>query len=181
MPLIAALDVAYGSEPDHAGLAVAACVRAEDWTSAESLDVSTETVLGAGAYEPGAFYKRELPALLSVLGHAPRAEILIVDGYVWLEGGGRPGLGARLFEAIGGRSAVVGVAKSPMRADEGQGAWSAPVLRGKSATPLRVTSIGLDRAAAAEAVRSMAGESRLPDLLKAADRAARAELRALTA
>lgn len=178
MTLIAALDVAYGSEPDHAGLAVAACARASDWSEPEPLDLSTETVLGAGAYAPGAFYRRELPALLAVIERAPPAEILIVDGYVWLDGAGRPGLGARLFEAIEGRSAVVGVAKTPFKADDGPTAWSAPVRRGRSGAPLRVTAVGLDRDVAAAAVRDMAGEGRLPSLLRAADRAARAGLRA---
>lgn len=171
MPLIAALDVAYA---EAAGLAAAACVRAADWSAAAPLDVATAVSAGLAPYEPGAFYKRELRALLAALERAPPADILLVDGYVWLDGAGAPGLGARLYEALGRRRPVVGLAKSALAKDM----HSTPVLRGQSRRPLHVTAVGLDLAAAAAAVARMPGEGRLPALVKRCDRAAREALAA---
>lgn len=168
-PVIAALDVAYRADEAGADIAAAACARAAGWTAAEPLDVTTTIFRGAGAYQAGQFYKRELGALLAVLQEAPPSEVLLIDGYVWLDAAGAPGLGARLYAALGGRRAVVGVAKSALKND----AHSASVRRGGSARPLQVTAAGLDLAAAAEAVAGMHGTARLPSLLRLVDRAAR--------
>jgi hypothetical protein len=42
----------------------------------------------------------------------------IVDGYVWLDDAGKPGLGAHLYQALGGRVAVLGVAETKFRGAE---------------------------------------------------------------
>jgi deoxyribonuclease V len=47
------------------------------------------------------------------------------------------------------------------------------VLRGTSARPLYVTATGMPRADAADLVRRMAGQHRLPDALRRADALAR--------
>ncbi len=60
-------------------------------------------------YEPGAFYKRELPCLLKVLALGPPAAVVVVDGYVWLADSAK-GLGAHLHDVVGG--VVIGVAKT---------------------------------------------------------------------
>ncbi len=121
----------------------------------------------AAPYEPGRFYLRELPALLAVLAQAPAPpSLVIVDGFVWLDVG-RPGLGARLHEALGG-TPVIGVAKRPFR-----DAPAIPVLRGASRTPLLVTAAGIDPRRAAEHVRAMHGAHRLPTLLRRVDRLCR--------
>ena len=44
------------------------------------------------------------------------------------------------------------------------------VLRGKSKKPLFVTSVGMETAVAAEKINTMAGEFRIPALLKELDR-----------
>jgi deoxyribonuclease V len=157
--LLAAVDVDYRS--DHA---LAACVTFARWTDASGLDERTARVDEVAPYEPGAFYKRELPCLLKVLDGAG-ADVVVVDGYVWLDGG-KPGLGARLHEAAG--VAVVGVAKS-----EYAGAGGVAVWRGKSAQALWVTAAGVDVNEAAAAVRAMHGEHRIPTLLKRVDALAR--------
>ena len=95
-------------------------------------------------------------------GHA-----VLVDGFVWL-GEGRPGLGARLYEAIGGAYPVVGVAKNPFR-----GAPAAAITRGGSARPLYITAVGLATSDAAARVESRHGPHRIPTLLKAVDRLCR--------
>jgi len=164
--MIAALDVCY-----RAVSALAACVLFEEWTSDAPQAEFQELIEKVQPYESGSFYLRELPCLLKVLSHLKvRIEAVIVDGYVWLGPENRPGLGARLYEALDRKTPVIGVAKSPFR-----GAANAErVLRGKSARPLYVTSTGLDPAEAARNIASMHGSHRIPTLLKRVDRLCRA-------
>ena len=79
--VIACLDGAY--EEAAAGVA---CVLFTGWASPEAAaTLSRYFALKPAAYEPGAFYKRELPLLLEILGVANRAiSTIIIDGYVWL-------------------------------------------------------------------------------------------------
>jgi deoxyribonuclease V len=163
--MIGILDAAYAQTQ-----ASAACVLAQDFTAAAPARACVSRMPAAAAYAPGAFYRRELPLLLHVLReHRVEADILVIDGYVWLDGG-RPGLGAHLHEALG--AAVIGVAKRPFRGD----AWSERVLRGASQVPLYVTAAGLDARQAAAAIQAMHGALRIPTLCRAADRLARATL-----
>jgi len=94
---------------------------------------------------------------------------VIVDGYVWLDANGTPGLGGHLYEALAGKVTVVGVAKTVFR---GAG-WAIPVTRGSSAVPLFVTAAGIDPKRAAEELKVMHGPYRLPTLLKRVDRLCR--------
>lgn len=170
MPTIALLDASYGSG-DGSGEApstTAACVIAADWRAAAPLRVRVERVPGAAAYEPGAFYQRELPALLAVLrGEEPLPDVVVVDGYVYLDADGRPGLGAHLHAAIG--RPVVGVAKTAFAGSR----HAVPVLRGTSAKPLYVTAVGVDPDRAAAEVAAMHGAHRVPTLIRLADQASR--------
>lgn len=162
-PLIAALDVDY-RDPG----AVAAGVWFRGWSAPE---VETELVARIEAvaeYQPGEFYRRELPCLLAVLERGPAPDVVVVDGYVWL-GPGRPGLGAHLFEALGGRTVVIGVAKTRFA-----GATEAvPVYRGESRSPLYVTAEGVGVTEAAGWIARMAGPYRVPEMLKRVDQLAR--------
>jgi len=163
--MIACLDVHY-----RGATAAAACVLFENWTDAEPAQVIVERMEPPAQYEPGKFYKRELPCLLKVLERAkePLAAV-IVDGYVWLGGPEKPGLGAYLHKALGGAVPVIGVAKSRFR-----GAGSAEtIFRGGSRRPLYVSAVGIDPLAAAERIRSMHGPFRIPTLLNRADRLSR--------
>ncbi|MEZ6023646.1 MAG: endonuclease V [Hyphomonadaceae bacterium] len=144
---LVALDAAYA---DDRG--AAAGVAFADWDAAEILASAQAVAASPAAYEPGAFYKRELPLLLDVLQYMPPPKAIIVDGYVWLSADGRPGLGAHLHQALGGRTPIIGVAKTQFRGDD----WSAPVLRGASASPLFVTAAGMACEQAAAAVQRMA-------------------------
>ncbi|MEO0982647.1 MAG: hypothetical protein AAFX03_08350 [Pseudomonadota bacterium] len=95
---------------------------------------------------------------------------IFVDGHVWVGVEGRPGLGARLFDALAGGAPVIGVAKSPLKDDR----VAVPVRRGASIRPLFVSAIGgISAEDAAREVERLAGAHRLPDLMKQADRAAR--------
>ena len=164
--VIVALDVQYGE-----GGARVAGVGFRAWTDAAPAFERVVNVAGAAAaYEPGKFYLRELPCLLALLRALPALpDTCVVDGYVALAGG-RPGLGARLVDALGDRVTVVGVAKN-----EFHGAFAARVLRGASTKPLFVTATGIPLAEAARAVRAMYGAHRIPTLLARADRLSRGE------
>lgn len=158
---IAFLDVDYRADG-----AMAAVVVADDWTSPTPTYVRTEPVLNVAEYVPGAFYLRELPCLLAVLAQCPAPpDILVVDGYVWL-GDNRAGLGKKLHEALGERYPVVGIAKTRFRSAD---SVAVPVMRAGSRQALWVSSVGLDRAAAVDAVQRMDGAHRLPTLLKQVD------------
>jgi len=162
--VIVALDVDYRDDA-----VVAACVGFDAWTDVQSqLELVVRSDAPPAPYEPGRFYLRELPHLNSVLSLlAQPPELVIVDGYTWLAPD-RPGLGVHLYESLGRAIAVVGVAKTSFA-----GATAIEVLRGTSARPLYVTAIGTDAQAAADAVRTMNGEHRIPSLLLRVDHLAR--------
>jgi deoxyribonuclease V len=83
-------------------------------------------------YQPGQFWRRELPPLHAALDGLANMNLLIIDGYADLDPDGRSGLGARAREEFG--VPVIGVAKSAFRA----ATHAIAVLRG---TPLaRCTS-----------------------------------------
>lgn len=163
--MIAAVDVAYGPRG-----AAAACVLFHTFADARPASVHVAQIADVEPYEPGAFYKRELPCILAVLracGATPG--VIVIDGYVWLSADRRPGLGAHLHEALGGNTVVVGVAKTGFMGS----AFAIEVMRGGSGRPLYVTAAGVDPAEAAGWIRTMHGEHRLPTLLKQVDRLCR--------
>ena len=162
--MILAIDVQYsGSTAFVAGIAF------NDWNSEIPANEFTSTLQGVAEYEPGNFYKRELPCILKLIEeHDLQLEIIVVDGYVFLDAQQRPGLGKYLHDALQGRVAVIGVAK---RSFSGIGEGH-EVLRGKSVKPLYVTTSG-ELAEAKSHIASMFGEHRIPVLLKRADQLCR--------
>lgn len=158
--MIACLDVDYRD----AG-ACAAAIVFRDWSDAVATEERTVWIAEVQPYEPGQFFRRELPCLLAVLRTLPPIETMIIDGYVWLEGTSKPGLGAHLYEALGGNSVVIGVAKTKFQGADG----AREVLRGTSQKPLYVTAVGVPVDVAAERVRAMHGAHRIPTLLKRVD------------
>jgi deoxyribonuclease V len=141
-----------------------------DWTDdrpSSELAIPIDRVL---PYEPGQFYRRELPCLLAVLeAFDPRPEVIVIDGYVWLGDEGDPGLGAHLHRAIQGKAAVIGVAKTRFL----KARIVEEICRGTSRSPLYVTAVGMDLSEAARHVREMHGPHRIPTLLKRVDRLCR--------
>jgi deoxyribonuclease V len=159
--MIACVDVDYRNEG-----AVAACVLFRDWGDPAAAAEHVERIAHVEEYVPGQFYRRELPCLLTVLAALPAPpEVIVVDGYVWLDGAGRPGLGAHLYEALKRAIPILGVAKT--RFDSC--IVAIPVRRGGSRRPLFVTAAGLDVAEAARQVECMHGAFRIPTLLKRVD------------
>jgi deoxyribonuclease V len=150
--------------------ALSAGVVFNDWKDAEPVEQVVVEIDKTEPYVSGQFYKRELPCLLAVLKQLSEpVDVIVVDGYVDLRPG-QPGLGRYLFNELGGRVQVVGVAKTAFL-----GAHTTPVLRGESRKPLFVTSSGggAARFQAAIAVREMHGQYRFPTLLKRVDSLAR--------
>ncbi|MGI5823483.1 MAG: endonuclease V [Dethiobacteria bacterium] len=121
------------------------------------------------AYVPGEFYKRELPCLLQVYGCIKeKIDIIVVDGYTLL-GGGKKGLGAYFYAALGKKIPVIGVAKTYFHGCVN----CIKVYRGKSLKPLYVSSVGLDPYFAAKLIGNLQGKYRIPEVLKEVDRLSR--------
>ena len=158
-----AVDVYY---PPSGG-ARAALLVAADPTFATVVDERVAWLAQVAAYEPGLFFRRELPAMRAVLDGVPDLGVVVVDGYVDLDPAGRPGLGARLHDEIG--VPVIGVAKTAFRS----ATHAAPVYRGAAQRPLYVTAAGMTVQRAAGLVTAMAGPHRLPDALRRVDRLSR--------
>jgi deoxyinosine 3'endonuclease (endonuclease V) len=118
-------------------------------------------------YVPGQFFKRELPCLVEVI-KIVKEEIttIIIDGYVWLSDNGKPGLGAHLYDEMDRKIPVIGVAKHHFHSN---GNNCRIVCRGESRNGLFITSAGIDNDIAAEMIQKMAGEYRMPTLLKRVD------------
>ena len=119
-------------------------------------------------YESGSFYKRELSCIVSFLQDLDVRDIslIVIDGFVYLDGNGRYGLGGHLYERLERRVQIVGVAKSPFK---GSCKFVREICRGESKRPLFVSAVGMDVNEAAQLVKGMSGEFRLPSLLKILD------------
>ncbi len=146
--------------------AVAAALWFRGWDAAASESQAVASFPQVDAYESGAFYRRELPCLLGVLARGPRADVVVIDGYVWLEDGAF-GLGAYLHAAHGG--VVVGVAKTRFVSATD----AVAVYRGGSRSPLFVSAIGMTAQEAAAHVAAMHGPYRVPTLPQQVDALAR--------
>jgi|SRR4051812_16231205 len=159
--MLALVDVHYSG----AG-ARAACLLAEEWTSAAASDEWTVDIDGVAPYRPGHFFERELPCLVAALSRVTiPLEAIVVDGYVELDAQGRAGLGAHLHDHIGGKIPIVGIAKHSFAGSE----FASRVLRGSSQNPLFVTARGMTQDVAANRVRGMHGEHRIPTLCTQVD------------
>lgn len=92
--------------------------------------------------------------------------LIVIDGFVYLDGDGRYGFGGHLYERLERGVQVVGVAKSPFK---GSCKLVREICRGCSKRPLFISAIGMDVDEAARLVKGMSGEFRLPSLLKILD------------
>lgn len=164
-----AIDVGY-----HEHGATAAGVLFEDWKDPKPADEISVVVKDVQPYEPGQFYKRELPCMIALLEQVESPiDTIIVDGFVWLsknDTAPKPGLGAYLYEHLNQEVPIIGVAKT-----EFVGAGAAELLRGNSSRPLFVSTAGVDVIEAIHAIKLMHGEHRIPQLLKRADSLSRIE------
>ncbi|WP_206198069.1 endonuclease V [Shimia sediminis] len=159
------VDVHYAGDT-----ATAAAILFADWHREDPSETLTTTISPVAAYEPGAFYKRELPCIFALLDKMQTPPtLIIIDGYVTLGAEERDGLGMHLFRALNEKIPVIGVAKTQFQGTPD----TAELLRGTSQQPLYVTAAGMSVEDAKSCIRAMHGPHRLPTLLTAADRLAR--------
>lgn len=146
------------------------CVAFNNWTDGEPVHIYEETISGVAEYEPGAFYKRELPCILSLLesikSEIVDIETIVVDGFVVLDDMNKLGLGGYLYQQLESAIPVIGVAKSGFHGNKKN---VEEVLRGESKKPLYISAMGIDLEMAAEHVHSMDGNYRMPTLLQIMD------------
>ena len=160
-----AVDVDY--RDDRVSIAGLAFSR---WEDAQAAEFFHSTLNKVEDYQPGQFYRREMPAILHLLDeHKLSPDIIVIDGYVSLGREQKPGLGRHLYNALQGRIPVIGVAKNPFR----DTTTESEACRGSSRRPLYVTSAGIGLEEAKQSILSMHGKYRLPTLLKEADRLCR--------
>ncbi|WP_144392133.1 endonuclease V [Pleionea sediminis] len=162
--MILATDVQYCGDT-----AVVAGVAFVDWQSESSTREYLSIVENVAAYEPGSFYKRELPCLLRLLEeHKIAPDIIVVDGYVYLDGVAKSGLGKHLFDVLKEEVEVIGVAKKSFMGISHEH----EIYRGKSRKPLFVTSTASLKEAK-NSILNMHGVHRIPTLLKRVDQLCR--------
>lgn len=151
------------------GKAKTVCLEFTEWNQSENFKVHTEIIDNVEEYIPGEFYKRELPCILSLLNQIDlkKVEAIIVDGFVYLNDEKKYGLGGHLYEKLNEEIPIIGVAKTNFASIEKD---KRSLLRGDSQKPLYVTAIGIELDDAFQKVESMAGEFRMPTLLKEMDR-----------
>jgi deoxyribonuclease V len=163
--MMACLDVHYFQDK-----AQAAAIVFQDWKSPLSISEYTATIINPARYEQGRFFLRELNPLLTVIDNIIETiDCFVIDGYCCLSSDRAPGLGAYLKKSLVDKETIVGVAKNRYRETK----HAVELIRGKSTRPLFITSIGIECALAAQNVASMAGEYRIPSLLKAVDQLSR--------
>ena len=161
--MILAFDVFY-----NGNIAQAVGVGFEFWSDQIPKVVYKELVIGIEEYEPGEFYKRELPCIERLLNKINLKSVtcIIVDGYVYLDDSGKPGLGAHLYHRCESLIPVIGVAKTPYYNNTKNVKL---VHRGESTKPLYVSAIGMDAEEAARNIQNMHGEFRIPTILRKLD------------
>ena len=161
--MILAVDVYY-QENRAKSVGVLFC----NWEDTEPLKIISDFYDNPLEYEPGAFYKRELPCIMNLIQYLDIGKLsaIIVDGYVYLNDEKKPGLGHYVYESLGRVVPVIGVAKTRFHNNE---SVVTKVFRGKSRNPLYISSVGIEVEKAAGYIQNMSGDYRIPQLLKILD------------
>ncbi len=148
------------------------CIAFEEWSSEKETKIFSENTDIVSDYESGAFYKRELPCILSLLSkiNLQENDIIIVDGFVSLDNEGKMGLGSYLFDALDQKIPIIGIAKNNYSAADDK---RRTIFRGESKTPLFLTAVGIDVDEIKSKVEQMHGLYRIPTLLKKLDQLTR--------
>lgn len=125
-------------------------------------------------YQSGQFYQREMPCLLALLVTISEPfDVIIIDGYVYLDGQQKAGLGKHLYDHLPTPTPIIGIAKNRFIDISEHFA----VYRGISKHPLYVTSIGIDDPTTF--VKQLQGKHRLPDIVSQVDELSRSTNRPL--
>lgn len=172
---ILAIDVDYRG--DHA---IASGVLFQEWNSAECAVINAH-IDEVAPYEPGSFWKRELPCIHKLLAELEQLRpgfklgTIVIDGYVFLDNAPVPkwGLGGYLNNSLAGEIPIVGVAKTHFAGVPD----NIKLFRDNSTSPLYVTATGRDLDQAREDARKnvalMHGLYRMPSMLKFVDQCCR--------
>lgn len=129
--------------------------------------ISVENV---APYQSGQFYQREMPCLLALLNKIQEPfDVIIIDGYVFLDGLQKAGLGKHLFDNLIEKKPIIGVAKNHFYDISDNDA----VYRGTSKHPLYVTCINFHHETAKNLVKNLQGSHRMPDIIKFVDNLSR--------
>ncbi len=144
------------------------CLSFEKIEDNEPKKIYSEITENIADYEPGSFYKRELPCILSLLKKIElnNVEYIIVDSFVYLDDNGKIGLGGHLYNELNKEIPIIGVAKSSFESNK---KLTKSLLRGISKKPLYISSIGIELEKAYEKIKNMHGEYRMPTLLQILD------------
>lgn len=163
--MILAVDVDYRNDSAYIG-----GITFDNWNDSNEKK-SYISILGhVNDYIPGQFYLRELPCILELIDeYKLQPDYIVIDGFVYLDAAGKPGLGKHLYDALNRKVVIIGVAKKSYAGIP----LSCQIFRGSSGTPLYVTSVGVALEDAKILIQSMHGEHRIPTLLKRVDRISR--------
>ncbi len=163
MSMKLAFDVQY-----YETYAKSVCIVFNNWQDETPSEIIIKKVNDIAPYVPGEFYKRELPCIQAILKdiNLNNVELIIVDGYVYLNNDKKLGLGGYLYEKLNNSIPIIGVAKSSFYDNK---KYVQEVIRGESTKPLYITAVGLDLDEAKNNIQMMHGEYRMPALLQILD------------
>lgn len=163
------LDVFY-SETENKTTAKVSGIRFTGVEKVEVLSEHTTVVNDVVPYQSGQFYKREMPCLLALIAQIDEPfDVIIIDGYVFLDGINIAGLGKYLYDNLTDKKPIIGIAKNQFYEISNDYA----VWRGISKHPLYVTSIGIDIVEAKSLVAKLEGKHRLPNIVIQVDKLGR--------
>lgn len=139
-----------------------------NWNDIEPQNIIVDYYEDIEEYIPGQFFKRELPCLLNVIKqiNLQNIEAIIIDGYVYVDNDFTFGLGGILWEKLNKQVPVIGVAKTSFFKNK---ETVIELFRGESNKPLYISAIGTELKTAAELIKNMKGDFRMPSLLKQLD------------
>lgn len=148
----------------------------EEFESSEISGFITADVENIDKYESGAFYKRELKGIESLLnklnispGVFPYSiDCIVIDGYASFGDNSHKALGEYVNEKY--YIPVIGVAKNKNSICKIE---NTEIYRGKSKNPLFITCAGCGHSNAKSCIKKMHGNNRLPYAIKLADSLAR--------
>lgn len=139
-----------------------------NWEDLEPKEVIVDYINEVKDYISGEFYKRELPCLMRIIEKIDlkSIEIVVIDGYIYINDNYALGLGGKLYEELDKKIPVIGVAKTPFFKNK---KTVEEIKRGKSKNSLYISSIGFNLEEASKKIKNMAGEFRIPNILKKLD------------
>ncbi len=163
------LDVHYQVEGTVTNAYVAA-IRFSGIQKNKILNEYNIMVSNVTSYESGQFYKREMPCLIALINQiSDPFDIIIIDGYVYLDGLAQSGMGKYLYDNLKSKKPIIGIAKNKFNGINEE----YEVYRGKSKHPLYVTTEDYDLNDAKLLIKNLEGEFRIPSIIQKVDKLSR--------